>query len=80
MKIFYACEYCGAHIDTLEVEEVDDARFGFDCLTGEERQDIIKIDSCTNSMYVKSLCDNCIVTLGVAEEGPFLPVNKTYLH
>lgn len=80
MKIYYRCEYCGDHIDTIEVEQVDDALFGFDCLTGEERQDIIKIDSLTNSMYVQSICDNCIVTLGVAEEVPFLPTAKTYLH
>ncbi|MEN6567325.1 MAG: anti-sigma-F factor Fin [Veillonellales bacterium] len=68
MKIHYTCECCGAPIDTLEVERVDEARLGFDCLTGEERRDIIKVDSLTNTIYVQSLCDACIEELGLTEE------------
>mgnify|MGYP001599130885 CR=1 FL=1 len=45
MKIYYTCEHCGAAIDMVEVDTVDEAKFGFDCLTAEERQDIIKTDS-----------------------------------
>ncbi len=69
MKIFYTCEYCGDGIDTLEVDEVDEIRFGFDCLTVEERQDIIRLDEKANAMYVKSLCDSCIEALGLLDEG-----------
>lgn len=71
MKIYYSCEYCKADIDMLEVDEVDEVRFGFDCLTAEERQDIIKIDELNNAMYVQSLCDCCIEALGLADDGLF---------
>ena len=60
MKIYYTCEYCGEGIDMLEVDQVDEVRFGFDCLTMEERQDIIRLDETANAMHVKSLCDSCI--------------------
>lgn len=69
MKIYYTCEHCGEAIDMIEVDKVDEAKFGFDCLTAEERQDIIKIDSLANAMYVYSLCDECIESLGLDNEG-----------
>jgi len=69
MKIYYTCEHCGDAIDMVEVDNVDEAKFGFDCLTAEERQDIIKTDSLANSMYVYSLCDECIESLGLSDEG-----------
>lgn len=65
MKIYYNCEHCGEAIDMIEVDQVDEVKFGFDCLTSEERQDIIKIDSVANVMYVHSLCDECIESLGL---------------
>lgn len=68
MKIYYTCEYCGQPIDTLEVDKIDEERFGFDCLTDEERQDIIKVDKHTDTMYVQSLCDDCIITMGMGED------------
>lgn len=64
MKIYYTCEYCGQPIDTIEVAELDDKRFGFDCLTPEERQDIIKVIPETNEMFVQSLCDDCMAAIG----------------
>ncbi len=69
MKIYYNCECCGDKIDILEVDEVDEVKFGFDCLTSEERQDIIKVDKLSNAMYVQSLCDSCIESLGLEDEG-----------
>ncbi len=68
MKIYYSCENCGEAIDMIEVEKVDETKFGFDCLTAEERQDIIKIDKLANVMYVHSLCDQCIELLGLGDE------------
>ncbi len=65
MKIYYNCEHCGEEIDMIEVDQVDEVKFGFDCLTVEERQDIIKIDSVANVMHVHSLCDECIQSLGL---------------
>lgn len=68
MKIYYSCERCGEAIDMIEVDEVDEVKFGFDCLTVEERHDIIKIDSKSNKMYVNSLCDQCIRLLELGDE------------
>ena len=68
MKIYYTCEHCGESIDMIEVDHVDEAKFGFDCLTAEERQDIIITDSISNTMHVHSLCDECIESLGLANE------------
>ncbi|AJQ29315.1 anti-sigma-F factor Fin [Pelosinus fermentans] len=68
MKIFYNCAHCGAGIDVIEVDQVDEVKFGFDCLTAEERQDIIKVDVKENTMHVHSLCDKCIETLGLDEK------------
>lgn len=79
MKIYYTCEVCGEDIDAIEVDKVDEVRFGFDCLTEQEREDIIKIDEWRNAMYVKSLCDSCIESLGLAEETPLFRVT-THIH
>ena len=68
MKIYYSCENCGEAIDMIEVDQVDEIKVGFDCLTAEERQDIIKIDVVANAMYVHSLCDQCIELLGLGNE------------
>lgn len=65
MKIQYHCERCGVEIDEIDVNYVDEAKLGFDCLTSEERKAIIKIDNSSNTMYVQSLCDRCIVELGL---------------
>lgn len=83
MKIFYTCEYCNEPIDTLEVDEVDEAKFGFDCLTAQERQDIIKTDAVQNAIYVKSLCDSCITAMGLDGDSIALGMtttNKSYIH
>ncbi len=82
MKIFYTCEYCGEPIDTLEVDQVDEAKFGFDCLTAQERQDIIKTDVAQNAIYVKSLCDYCITSMGLDDNIALgiSAVHKGYTH
>lgn len=79
MKIYYTCEVCGEDIDAVEVDKVDEVRFGFDCLTGQEREDIIKIDESKNAMYVQSLCDSCIESLGLADEAPLFRAT-THIH
>ncbi|WP_378955310.1 anti-sigma-F factor Fin [Pelosinus sp. sgz500959] len=76
MKIYYNCEHCGQVIDMIEVDQVDEVKFGFDCLTAEERQDIIKIDSVANVMYVHSLCDECIESLGLVNVDEKEPETK----
>ncbi len=80
MKIFYHCSCCGEAIADIEVDQVDEVKLGFDCLTGDERQDIIKADPASNTMYVKSLCDSCVEVLGLADEQPLWSPQTTYLH
>jgi hypothetical protein len=79
MKIYYSCEHCGAAIDMIEVDQIDESKFGFDCLTAEERQDIIKIDPVANAMHVHSLCDQCIETLGLGTKEETSPA-ISFLH
>lgn len=79
MKIYYSCENCGEAIDMVEVDQVDEVKFGFDCLTAEERQDIIKTDVVANAMYVHSLCDQCIELLGLENEEETSP-SASLLH
>jgi hypothetical protein len=80
MKIFYTCECCEWPIDTIEVARLDEAKFGFDCLSAEERQEMIRVDAATNSVYVQSLCDACIEALGLADEPRAMVAAKNYLH
>jgi len=79
VKIYYTCDHCGQPIDMIDVDQLDEVKFGFDCLTGEERQDLIQYDSSTNSMVVKSLCDICIEAMGFSNEGIRMP-QAHYLH
>jgi hypothetical protein len=79
MKIYYTCEYCGQSIDTIEVNVVDDKRLGFDCLTQEERQDIIKVIPETNEIFVQSVCDDCMAAIGGQEEETIV-YSTRYLH
>ncbi|MDT8902803.1 anti-sigma-F factor Fin [Anaeroselena agilis] len=65
MRIHYSCDNCGEPIDTIEVTAVDEERFGFDCLTAEERQEIIRYDEVSGVLYVQSLCDACIEAMGL---------------
>lgn len=80
MKIYYHCSCCGESIAELDLEQVDEAKLGFDCLTGDERQDIIKTDPSSNTMYVKSLCDSCIEVLGLDDEQQLWRRGPNYLH
>ncbi|MBP2650774.1 MAG: putative protein family YabK [Firmicutes bacterium] len=78
MKINYSCDYCGEPIDTIEVEQIDEERLGFNCLNLEERQDLLKYDELTNSLNVLSLCDRCIEELGLADR--VFPLNTKIIH
>ncbi|AZR74569.1 hypothetical protein BBF96_14935 [Anoxybacter fermentans] len=59
MKLLYYCHNCGDFIDELTVDKVDEKKLGFDLLTPEEKQDIIKSSKSGNMLYVRSICDNC---------------------
>lgn len=76
MKVHYNCDNCGGFIAAIEVEALDEARFGFDCLTEEERQAMVVYDDATHDFYVQSLCDDCIEAMGLGEA----PAGNTLLH
>lgn len=65
MKINYHCEMCGVAIAAIDVP-YDEVKLGFDCLTSEERKDIISMDYQEDTLHVKALCDSCIV--GIDDE------------
>lgn len=59
MKVLYYCHNCGDFIDELTVDRVDEEKLGFNLLTEEEKQDIMKWSQNGNMLYVGSVCDNC---------------------
>lgn len=60
MRLNYICSQCGSAIDLIDVQSLDEAAFGFDCLTNAERQELLSFDHEKNTLTVKSLCDLCI--------------------
>ncbi len=68
MHIHYHCDWCGKAVAQLEMEVVDEAKLGLDCLTREERNDIIAVDE-AGTMHIKTLCDDCIHALGLSDVG-----------
>lgn len=79
MRIEYSCDICGQSIDAVEVDALDEAKFGFDCLTADERQEIVRYDAASGVMYVQSLCDGCIAAMGLADGMP-VPPKQRLLH
>lgn len=59
MKLLYYCHSCGDFIDELTVDQVDEEKLGFDLLTEDEKQDIMKYSRTGNMLYVGSVCDAC---------------------
>lgn len=59
MKVLYYCHNCGDFIDELTVDRVDEEKLGFNVLTQEEKEDIMKWSDSGNMLYVGSVCDHC---------------------
>lgn len=66
MRVYYHCDLCGKPVAHLELEAIDEAKLGLDCLTHEERDDIISVDE-AGTMHIKTLCDHCIESMGFHE-------------
>lgn len=60
MHIVYTCSHCDAFIAEIDATGLTEVQLGFDCLTPEERQDIIKIDPNSGTIFVAAICDSCI--------------------
>lgn len=72
MKLLYYCHNCGDFIDELTVEQVEEEKLGFDLLTEDEKQDIMKYSRNGNMLYVGSVCDVCYNDLNnLAELEPY---------
>lgn len=56
MSINYICKYCSSPMGSLD--NVDEARLGFQFLTPRERKDIIAYNP-QGDMIVKVVCDYC---------------------
>lgn len=68
VRVNYSCDICGRPIASLSVDNVDEGKFGFDCLTAAERAIIID-DSNEDVMEVKSLCDDCAESFAARQIG-----------
>jgi hypothetical protein len=72
MKVTYVCDRCGAIIGCLNLNEAELEQMDMDPLTVDLRQDIIKSTE-TGGLFVYSLCDDCVDTMGLHEGGwPYL--------
>ena len=81
MKIHYHCEQCGQAIDTLEVDQLNESKLGFDILNHEEKQQLIYHDPASDALYVQSLCDLCIELIGLKQQETMQPIlYKSFIH
>lgn len=78
MRLEYVCSQCGADIDEIHVQELDESAFGFDCLNDAERQELLSFDPVSNTLTVKSLCDHCIAKMKLIPAEP--PARVRWLH
>ncbi len=60
LRIRYVCECCRGLISELQMDRLDEERLGFNCLTAEEKEDIISYDEKAGTLTVTSLCDDCM--------------------
>jgi len=63
MSFVYTCRHCGHVIGKLEQELLNTARLGFDQLSTEDRQEMIRYQS-NGDIHIKSICESCEETLG----------------
>ncbi len=67
VHIIYTCAHCQQFIGELDMAEINEAKLGFDCLTLEERQDIIKFDP-SGTIFVAAICDDCFEFFQLRQE------------
>ena len=78
MHVEYVCSQCGSAIDAIDVQELDENAFGFDCLNDAERQEFLRFDPQNDTLTVKSLCDYCISAMKLPQSEPIAKVH--WLH
>lgn len=62
MSFRYVCRYCHHHIGQLSHSQLNEQELGFDKLTAEEREEIIKIQE-NGETHVHVVCEHCQETI-----------------
>ncbi len=75
VHIVYTCAHCQQFIGELDMAEMNEEKLGFDCLTSEERRDIIKFDP-SGAILVAAICDECFKKFQLVQEN--LSVSQKY--
>ncbi|MCK8817027.1 anti-sigma-F factor Fin family protein [Natroniella sulfidigena] len=57
MELIYKCPECQKIIDHLEIASLSEVELGFDILTEQEKEDIIKRKA--DSVHINVTCDEC---------------------
>lgn len=70
MRIEYTCDWCGDLVGAVDLSVVDEDSLGLAALTPEERANIIRVDRERGLTTVSSVCDDCLVDLGLAVDQP----------
>lgn len=63
MRLIYICDRCKNFIDEIEVDVLDEARLGFNNLTGDEKQELLHLDWGRGVGTVTSICDECLSSM-----------------
>ncbi|MGE5561129.1 MAG: anti-sigma-F factor Fin [Chloroflexota bacterium] len=82
MRYEYRCDHCGDLVGAVEVGAGDEEALGFDALTPEERANIIRVDRERGLTTVGSICDDCLVDLGLERFGlaDSMPLPRPVIH
>lgn len=65
MKVTYICDYCEEIVEEIEIQE-EIIEIELECLTGEERQDIMKMAQ--GRIYFPSICNECMRELSLDQD------------
>lgn len=68
MRLIYICDQCNSYIDEIEVSDFDESMLGFNALTMEEREELLKLDWDRQVGTVMAICDNCLAGLSRKED------------
>lgn len=63
MSYVYTCRHCGHVIGKLEQNILNTSKLGFDQLSVEDKQEMIRYQS-NGEIHIKSICESCQETLG----------------
>lgn len=62
MSVIYQCRHCGQKIGEVDHQFLDTTMLGFNELTAEEKQEMIRYEK-NGNIHVSAICDDCYDTL-----------------